>query len=150
VNIETSARSKDMADTTTTIVGNLTRAPELRTTPSGKFVCNFSVAVNRLISKPGEEKVEDTSYFDITAWDSLATNVADLPMGARVLVTGRLQQRTWEQENPVEGEAPIKRSKVEITAEEVGASLRWASVDITKNAKRSVDEAPAPVGGEEF
>lgn len=126
-----------MADTTVTIIGNLTREPELRFTNTGKAVANFGVACNRLLSRPGEERREEVSFFDVTAWDSLATNVADLPKGTRVVVTGRLQQRSWETD---EGD---KRSKVEITAEEVGASLRWASVEVTKNAKAEASNAPA-------
>lgn len=122
-----------MADNSVHIVGNLTRDPELRFTTSGKAVANFGVAVNRLISKPGEERKEDVAFFDVTAWDSLAENVADLSKGDRVVVEGRLAFRTWETD---EGD---KRSKVEITAEDVGASLRWATVEITKNEKKSHD-----------
>ena len=141
-----------MADTTTTIVGNLTRDPELRFTTSGKAVANFGVACNRLLSRPGEERREEVSFFNCVAWDSLASNMADaLHKGDRVVVTGRLQQRSWETD---EGD---KRSTVEITAEEVGASLRWATVTIAKNARPSengadtpVEGEPAAVGGEEF
>jgi single-strand DNA-binding protein len=135
-----------MADTTVTVTGNITRDPELRFTTSGKAVANFGVAVNRLIGKPGEERKEEVSFFDISCWDSLASNVAELNKGDRVVVTGRLQQRSWETD---EGD---KRSKVEIVAEEVGASLRWATVEISKNAKRTDNEAPASVGsdGEPF
>ena len=132
-----------MADTDVTITGNLTRAPELRFTASQKPVCNFGVACNRLISRPGEDRVEETSFFNVTAWDSLATNVSGLKTGDRVVVKGRLQQRSWEQEDPNGGEA-VKRSTVEIVAEEVGASLRWASVTIMKNAKPEQNGAPAP------
>jgi single-strand DNA-binding protein len=135
-----------MADTTVTVVGNLTQPPELRfTNGSNKAVCNLRIACNRLVNRPGEERVEDTSFFNVTTWDSLATNVSELKTGDRIVVSGRLQQRSWEQENPEEGGEPIKRSTVEIVAEEVGASMRWASVTISKNAKRSVDDAPAPI-----
>lgn len=136
-----------MADTSVTIVGNLTRPPELRFTQSGKAVANLGVACNRLVSRPGEERKEETSFFNVTAWDSLGQNVADaLNVGDRVVVTGRLQQRSWETD---EGD---KRSTVEITAEEIGASLRWATVEVTKNPKRTDDQAPAEAvaGGEEF
>lgn len=125
-----------MADSNVSVIGNLTRVPELRFTTSGKPVANFGVAVNRLISRPGEERKEETSFYNVTAWDSLASNVAELPVGARVVVVGRLQQRSWETE---EGE---KRSVVEIVAEEVGASVRWATVEITKNAKTSPANEP--------
>lgn len=125
-------------DNTVTIVGNLTRQPELRFTTTGKPVANVGVAVNRLISRPGEERKEDTSFFDVTCWDSLANNVADLPSGTRVIVTGRLQQRSWETE---EGE---KRSRVEIVATDVGPSLRWATAEVTKNPKASPGGADVP------
>lgn len=122
-------------DTTVTIVGNLTRQPELRFTQSGKAVANCGVAVNRLIGQ-GEDRKEETSFFDVTCWDSLANNVADLDVGTRVIVTGRLQQRSWETE---EGD---KRSRVEIVATEVGASLRWATAEITKNPKAGGGNTP--------
>lgn len=125
-------------DNTVTIVGNLTRQPELRFTTTGKPVANVGVAVNRLISRPGEERKEDTSFFDVTCWDSLANNVADLPSGTRVIVTGRLQQRSWETE---EGE---KRSRVEIVATDVGPSLRWATAEVTKNPKATSGAANTP------
>ncbi len=132
-----------MADAQVSIIGNLTRDPELRFTASGKPVANFGVAVNRLISRPGEERKEEVSFFNCTAWDSLAENVADLSKGDRVVVVGRLQQRSWETD---EGD---KRSTVEITAEEVGASLRWATVDISKNTKKEPAMAGASEGSSE-
>jgi single-strand DNA-binding protein len=136
-----------MADTTVSITGNLTRDPELRFTANGKPVANLGVACNRLVSKPGEERREEVSFYDVTCWDSLATNVADaLTKGDRVVITGRLQQRSWETD---EGD---KRSKVEIVADEVGASLRWATVEISKNARPEAngENTPASVGaGEE-
>lgn len=140
-----------MADTTVTVIGNLTRDPELRFTANGKAVANLGIACNRLVSRPGEERREEVSFFNVTAWDSLGTNVADaLHKGDRIVVTGRLQQRSWETD---EGD---KRSTVEITAEEIGASLRWATVAITKNARTEGSAAPvegepvAVAGGEEF
>lgn len=131
-------------DNTVTIVGNLTRQPELRFTTTGKAVANLGVAVNRLISRPGEERKEDTSFFDVTCWDSLANNVADLDSGTRVIVTGRLQQRSWETED---GE---KRSRVEIVATDVGPSLRWATAEVTKNPKATGSaNTPPPSAYEE-
>jgi len=124
-----------MADSTVTIVGNLTRDPELRYTTTGKAVANLGVAVNRLISRPGEEKRESTSFFNVTAWESLGQNVVDsLGKGARVIVTGRLEQRSWETE---EGES---RSAVEIVADSIGPDLRWASAEVTKNARNGGDQ----------
>lgn len=102
------------------LVGNMTRDPELRFTGPGLAVCGFGVAVNR---KKGEEEV--TSFFDVTAFGSLAENVAGLVKGARVIVTGRLEQSSWEKD----GE---KRSKVGIVADEIGPSLRWATASVER------------------
>ena len=122
---------------TITVVGNLTRDPELRYTPTGQAVVKFGIAVNRFYTNRNGEKVEQTDFFNVNAWRSVAVNVAEsLTTGARVLVTGRLQSRNWETED---GQ---KRSTVEIEAEEVAASLRFATVVITKAAKAGAgDEA---------
>jgi len=122
---------------TITVVGNLTRDPELRYTPTGQAVVKFGIAVNRFYTNRNGERVEQTDFFNVNAWRSVAVNVAEsLTTGARVLVTGRLQSRNWETED---GQ---KRSAVEIEAEEVAASLRFATVAITKAAKAgAADEA---------
>ena len=115
---------------TVTIVGNATRDPELRFTPSGTPICNFGVAWNRRFDRGGEQ-VEEVSFFDVTCWSSLAENVAEsITKGARVVVSGRLDQRSWE---TPEGE---RRSKVEIVADDVAPSLRWASAQIQRNEFR--------------
>jgi single-strand DNA-binding protein len=129
-----------------TIVGNLTRDPELRFTPSGQATTTFGVAVNRRWqNRQTQEWDEATSYFDVVCWAQMAENVAQsLGRGSRVIVSGRLDQRSWENS---EGD---KRSKIEITADEVGPSLRWATVSVTKNERRSpdgVDGRPAPPSG---
>jgi single-strand DNA-binding protein len=120
-------------DNTVTIVGNLTREPELRFTPNGQATATFGVAVNRTwTDRTSQERREQTSFFDVVCWGTLAENAAtSLSRGTRVVVTGRLDQRTWETQ---EGE---KRSKVEITADEIAPSLRWATVHVTKNERRS-------------
>jgi len=116
---------------TVTIVGNLTRDPEMRFTPSGQAVATFGVAVNRRWQNRNNEWEEATSFFDVTCWAQMAENVAEsLQKGARVVVTGRLDQRSWETQ---EGD---KRSKVEIVADEVAPSLRWATAAVTKNERR--------------
>ena len=122
---------------TITVVGNLTRDPELRYTPTGQAVVKFGIAVNRFYVNRNGEKIEQTDFFNVNAWRSVAVNVAEsLTTGARVLVTGRLQSRNWETED---GQ---KRSAVEIEAEEVAASLRFATVAITKAARAgAADEA---------
>jgi single-strand DNA-binding protein len=111
-----------MPDTHVTITGNLTENPELRFTPSGAPVANFRLAVTPRVKDGDGWKDGDTSFFQITAWRSLAENVAEsLTKGARVIVQGTLRQRSWE---TPEGD---KRSVVEVQAEEVGPSLKWAT-----------------------
>ena len=118
-----------------TIIGNVTRDPELRFTPSGQATATFGVAVNRRWQdRSPQEWKEATSFFDVVCWASLAENAAQsLGRGMRVIVNGRLDQRTWE---TPEGD---KRSKIEIVAEEVAPSLRWASAQVTKSERRSGD-----------
>jgi len=114
-----------------TIVGNLTDDPELRYTPNGAAVAKFRVAVNRRYKdQSGEWKDGDTSYFTVNAWRTLAENVAEtLTRGANVIVVGRLQQRSWETQD---GE---KRTVIEIEADEVGPSLRWATAKVEKQGR---------------
>jgi single-strand DNA-binding protein len=123
---------------TTTITGNLTREPEIRYTREGQATTQLGVAVNRRWQdRATQEWQEATSYFDVVCWRELAENAAlSLAKGMRVVVTGRLEQRSWENE---EGE---KRSKVEITADEIGPSLRFATADVQRAERRSVDEHP--------
>jgi single-strand DNA-binding protein len=127
------------------IVGNLTRDPELRFTPTGQATASFGVAVNRRWqNRQTQEWEEATSFFDVVCWGQLAENTAQtLSKGARVLVSGRLDQRSWES---AERE---RRSKIEITADEVAPSLRWATALITKNERRAPDGASgaAPASG---
>jgi single-strand DNA-binding protein len=114
-----------------TVVGNVTRDPELRFTSSGQAVASFGLAVNRRWQNRNNEWEESTSFFDVTCWAQMAENVAEsVPKGARVVVTGRLDQRSWETQ---EGD---KRSKVEIVADEIGPSLRWATAQVVKNERR--------------
>ena len=128
-----------MTITSTTIVGNLTRDPEIRYTRDGQATTSLSVAVNRRWQdRTTKEWEESTSFFDVVCWRDLAENVAlSLTKGARVVVTGRLEQRSWESD---EGE---KRSKVEIVADEIGASLRFATVDIHKVQRPVTADEPA-------
>ena len=118
-----------------TVIGNCTRDPELRFTAGGQALASFGVAVNRRWqNRQTNEWEEAVSFFDVTCWQQLAENVAEsVQKGSRVIVTGRLDQRSWETQ---EGD---KRSKVEIVADEVGPSLRYASASVTKNEKRGGD-----------
>lgn len=116
------------SDNQVVISGNLTRDPELRYTPNGHAVVKFSVAVNRRFrDDSGQWKDLDTSFFDVTAWRTLAENIAEsLTQGARVVVVGRLRTSSWE---TPEGE---KRSRLEIEAEEVGPSLKRATAKVER------------------
>jgi single-strand DNA-binding protein len=118
---------------TTTITGNLTREPEIRYTKEGQATTLLGVAVNRRWQdKATQEWQESVSFFDVVCWRDLAENVAlSLSKGMRVVVTGRLEQRSWETD---EGE---HRSKVEITADEIGPSLRFATCDVQRTERRN-------------
>jgi single-strand DNA-binding protein len=119
-------------DNQVVIVGNMTRDPELRYTPNGAALVKFGMAVSRRVKDDatGQWKDADTSFFDVTAWRTLAENVAEsLTQGTRVVVVGRLRTNTWE---TPEGD---KRSKVEIEAEEVAPSLKWATAKPEKQGR---------------
>jgi single-strand DNA-binding protein len=112
-------------DNTVTIIGNVTRDPELRYLTSGTALASFGVAWNNRYKDRNGDQVEDTSFFDVTCWRDLADNVAEsISKGDRVIVYGKLEQRSWETQD---GE---KRSKVEIVADEVAPSLRWATARV--------------------
>jgi single-strand DNA-binding protein len=115
-----------MADNTVTVVGNITRDPELRFTTGGRAVASFGIAVNRRYQVNNEWQ-EQTSFFDVVAWAQLGENAAaSLTKGARVIVNGRLEQRSWDTQD---GE---KRTKIEIIADEIGPSLRWATAQVER------------------
>lgn len=96
-----------------TLMGNLTRDPELRQTPTGQNVTSFSLALNRSYKDQGGQWQEVTDYIDIVAWGPLAERVSQyLSKGRRCLVQGRLQSRSWEQDGQ-------KRNKVEVLANDV-------------------------------
>jgi single-strand DNA-binding protein len=123
---------REMAqDNQVVIVGNLTRDPELRYTPNGAALVRFTVAVSRRTrDESGQWKDAETSFFDVTAWRTLAENIAEsLTQGSRVVVVGRLRTNSWE---TPEGE---RRTKVEIEAEDVGPSLRWATAKVEKQVR---------------
>jgi len=118
-----------MADNSITLVGNLTRDPELRFTTGGRGVASFGIAVSRRYQVNGEWQ-EQTSYFNIVAWGQLGENAASsLTKGMRVVVSGRLEQREYQNR---EGE---KRTAIEINADEVGPSLRWVTASIERNPR---------------
>ncbi|GAA4409084.1 single-stranded DNA-binding protein [Fodinibacter luteus] len=116
-------------ETTITIVGNLTADPELRFTPSGAAVANFTVASTpRTFDRQANEwKDGETLFMRCSVWRDAAENIAEsLHRGTRVIVSGRLKSRSYETK---EGE---KRTVVELDVDEVGPSLRYASAKVTK------------------
>ena len=132
-----------MSGNTVVLVGNLTRDPELRYTPAGAATCQFGLAVNRRWqNRQTSEWEEATSFFNVVAWREMAENAGEsLAKGSRVIVTGRLEQRSWE---TPEGE---KRSVVEVVADEIGPSLRWATAQVVRNERRTGDGGGFSGGG---
>jgi single-strand DNA-binding protein len=118
-------------DNYTSIVGNLVDDPELRFTGNGTAVANLRVAVTQRIQQDGTWRDGETSFFKVNVWRGQAENLADsLSKGDRVMVSGRLRQRSWETS---EGE---KRSVTELEADEVGASLKWATAKVERTSQR--------------
>ena len=119
-------------DTTITVVGNLTADPELRFTPSGAAVANFTVASTPRIydRQSGEWKDGEALFLRCNTWREAAENVAEsLTRGSRVIVSGRLKQRSFETR---EGE---KRTVVEVEVDEIGPSLRYATAKLNKASR---------------
>ena len=120
------------------LVGNLGADPEIRRLNSGDPVVNFRIGVNDRYQVNGEWQ-EQVSFFNIVAWGDLGENAAaSLNKGNRVIITGRLEQRSYETK---EGE---KRNVTEVIADELGPSLRWAQVQIERISR---DDAAARTGG---
>jgi single-strand DNA-binding protein len=120
-----------MAGNTVTLVGNITDDPELRFTPSGRPVANFTVAVNRRYkNNDGQWEDKLDGFFRCNVWADQAENAAEsLQKGTRVVVTGRLQQRSWEDNDG------NKRSAFEVQVDEVGPSLRWSTAQVQKSQR---------------
>jgi len=133
-----------MSGNSVTLVGNVTRDPELRFTPSGQATASFGLAVNRRWQdRQSGEWQEAVSFFDVVCWREMAENASEsLTKGSRVLVSGRLEQRSWDNQ---EGE---KRSKIEVVADEIGPSLRWATAVVTKNERRAPGDGGGQPGGQ--
>ena len=131
-----------------TLVGNLTAAPELKFLPTGVGKLAFSIAVNHYWTDTDGEKQEKTSFFNIVAWRNLAEDAANvLAKGVRVVVTGRLEQRSWDDK-----ETGAKRSTVEVLADNVGLAVgnidsfvrkQKAEGAYTPKAKPATAPAPA-------
>ncbi|MGC1239541.1 MAG: single-stranded DNA-binding protein [Acidimicrobiales bacterium] len=120
-----------MPDNAITVIGNITRDPELKFLNSGQAAVRLSIAVNRRWqNRQTQEWEERVSYFEVTGYGAMAENAANsLAKGTRVIVSGRLEQRSWETEN---GD---KRSIVEINADEIAPSLRFATAVVTKTPR---------------
>jgi single-strand DNA-binding protein len=136
-----------------TLIGNLVEDPELRFTPSGVAMAKIRMAVNRRWRGQDGQWQEDTSFFGGTVWREQAETVAEsLQKGTRVIVSGRLEQRSWETD---QGE---KRSVVEIAIDEIGPSLRWATATVNKtqrseessNNNQQPASAAAPVARDDY
>ena len=129
-----------MSENSITLVGNLTRDPELRFTANGRAVASFGIAVGRRYQVNGEWQ-EQTSYFNITAWGTLGENTAaSLSKGSRIVVTGRLEQREYTTR---EGD---KRTAIDVIADELGPSLRWATAQVERTPRQD-SNAPKKTGG---
>ncbi|MBA7508623.1 Single-stranded DNA-binding protein [subsurface metagenome] len=127
-----------------TVLGNITRDPELRFTPSGTAVASFGLAVNRNVqNKNSGEWETQVDFFNVTAWYKLAENCAEsLSKGDRVLVSGRLSQDSWESKD---GQ---KRSTVKIIANVIAPSLEFASCRLEKNPRAEEGVSSGSVSGE--
>ena len=130
-----------MAANNITIVGNLTREPELRYTQGGKGVTSFGVAVGHRYQVNGEWQ-EKTSFFNVTAWDQLGENAAaTLSKGTRVIVSGRIEVREYEARDGG------KRTSVDVIADEIGPSLRWARATVERTTRTTPDGGDGGQGG---
>jgi len=119
-----------MADNNITLVGNLTRDPELRFTANGRAVASFGIAVGRRYQVNGEWK-EQTSFFNVSVWGDLGENAAaSLSKGNRIVVTGRLEQREYTTR---EGD---KRTAIDVIADDLGPSLRWATAQVERTPRK--------------
>ena len=129
-------------DNTVTLIGNLTDDPELRFTPNGAAVANFRLAVTPRVKDGDSWRDGETSFFRVNCWRQLAENVTEsLSKGTRAMVIGRLRSRSWETD------AGEKRTVVEVEADEVAPSLRWA----TAKPQRATGNGEAkPSGSGEF
>ena len=124
-------------ETTITVIGNLTSDPELRFTPSGSAVANFTIASTpRTFDRQSNEwKDEETLFLRASVWREAAENVAEsLTKGVRVIVTGRLKSRSYDTK---EGE---KRTVIELEVDEIGPSLRYANAKVSRSQRSNQGE----------
>lgn len=126
-----------MIESVLTVAGNLTGDPELRQTQQGKSVCSFSLAVNSR-TRQGNDWVDgEPTFYRCTAWEELAEHVAQsLRKGHRVLIHGRLKTRTWQTNEGVD------KLDLDLTIDEIGPSLQWATVQVTKVQRNQQGQQP--------
>jgi single-strand DNA-binding protein len=128
-------------DNTVTLIGNLTDDPELRFTPNGAAVANFRLAVTPRVRQGDTWTDGETSFFRVNCWRALAEHAAEsLTKGTRAIVIGRLRMRSWE---TPEGD---RRTVVEVEAEEVAPSLKFATATIQRTSAKAA--AGASTGGQ--
>jgi single-strand DNA-binding protein len=131
------------SDNQVVLVGNLTADPELKFTQNGVAVANFRLAVTPRVRDGDTWRDGDTSFFRVIVWRQQATNIADtLQKGMRVLVVGRLRMRSWE---TPEGE---QRSVVEIEADEIGPSLKFATAKVERSSAYSGGSGGGDLAGD--
>ena len=133
-----------MPETFVSLVGNLTDDPEVRFTPQGTQVGSFRLACTPRVKDGEGWRDGDTSFFRVNVWRELAEHVGDsLSKGDRALVLGRLRSRSWEDKDSGE-----RRSVVEVEAEEVGPSLKWATATPQRaNGTAKTDTGTGRKGG---
>jgi single-strand DNA-binding protein len=127
-----------MQGTQITFVGNLTDDPDLSFTPSGIAVCNFRVAVNNRVQRNDEWVDGEPTFYRVAAFRDYAENAADtLAKGMSVLIVGKLKTRTWE------GQDGQKRLDLDVTVDDMGPALRWATAKVQKVRRGDPDPARA-------
>lgn len=132
------------------IMGNLTRDPEIKSTPSGKSVCSMSIANNRIYSK-NNQRVTEVSYFDVEVWGPIAENCAKyLKKGSGIIVEGRLKQDRWEKDGKTQSRVRISANSVHFMpkkGEEGGAPANHGDVNGSLDA--ASDLGPENIAWEE-
>lgn len=132
-----------MSDMSMTVVGNLTKEPELRYTQSGRPVCSFGLAVNRRYQQNGEWKDADPVFLNVSLWGQPGENLAaSVSKGDRVMVTGRLEVRQYDKTDGSKG------TSVDLIADEIGVSTKFATAKVSRTARTSGPAASgsAPAG----
>lgn len=128
-----------MSDNQVTLIGNLTRDPELRFTTGGIAACGFGLAISKRYKNDDNEWVDgETSFFNCTAWRDLGENIAkSAGKGQRWIVIGELRQRSWEDDDG------NKRSAIDVQVSAAGPDMKWATCEIERTERKSGNQATA-------